>query len=152
MKIAEALMLRADMQKKLASLRERVAKNAVVQQGDEPHEDPQKLIDEAFGVLRELERLVARINEANAATKLPDGRTLTEAIARRDTLAAQHSLLKHAAEASQAEPNRYGISEIKWVSMLKVSNLQRQSEDLAKSLRELNAAIQETNWKAELPE
>ena len=33
MKIAEALLLRADMQKKLASLRERIGRNAVVQDG-----------------------------------------------------------------------------------------------------------------------
>ncbi len=48
MKIAEALLLRSDMQKKLASLRERVGQNAVVQQGDEPHEDPTKLIKKHF--------------------------------------------------------------------------------------------------------
>ena len=45
MKIAEALLLRADMQKKLASLRERVGNNAVVQEGVAPHEDPAKLLD-----------------------------------------------------------------------------------------------------------
>ena len=43
MKLAEALLLRADMQKKLASLRERIVANAVVQEGDKPHEDPEKL-------------------------------------------------------------------------------------------------------------
>jgi hypothetical protein len=51
MKLAEALLLRADVQKKLASLRERVAKNAVAQEGDKPHEDPDKLLKESFGVL-----------------------------------------------------------------------------------------------------
>ncbi|MGC1274232.1 MAG: DIP1984 family protein [Planctomycetaceae bacterium] len=152
MKIAEALMLRADMQKKLLSLRERVGKSAVVQQGDEPHEDPAKLVEESFSILQELERLVFRINQANAVTKLADGRTLTEAIARRDTLAARHSLLQHAIGSSHKEPDRYSVSEIKWVATMKVANLQKQSDDLAKSLRELNALIQETNWKAELPE
>ncbi len=152
MKIAEALMLRSDMQKKLASLRERVGKNALVQQGDEPHEDPAALIAEAFGVLRELERIVFRINQSNAVSRLPDGRTLTEAIARRDTLAAEHSLLQHARESSQSQTSRYSVSEIKWVSVLKVVALQRQSDDIAKALRELNASIQETNWKIELEE
>lgn len=150
MKIAEALLLRADLQKKLASLRERIGKNAVVQDGDEPHEDPAKMIEEAFSALKELESLVFRINLANARNSLPDGRSLSEAIARRDTLAAQHSLLQHAIANSQREPDRYSMAEIKWVATLKVAGLQKQSEDLAKKIRELNAAIQEANWKAEL--
>ncbi len=40
MKLAEALLLRSDLQKKLASLRERIVANAVVQEGDKPHEAP----------------------------------------------------------------------------------------------------------------
>lgn len=150
MKLAEALLLRADLQKKLASLRERIAANAVVQENDEPHEDPNDLLKEAVGVLDELESLVARINASNLATKLPDGRTLTAALARRDTLVTQHAIYIAAIAASRKEPDRYGVREIKWVSMLKVSKLQKQADDLSKKIRELNAAIQETNWNAEL--
>ncbi len=150
MKLAEVLMLRADTQKKLASLRERIAQNAVVQEGDKPHEDPIKLMKEAFGVLDELEGLVTRINAANQAAKLPDGRTLMEAIARRDTLTQRHSLLRSALEGGKREPFRYSVREIKWVATVDVSKLQKQAEDLAKQIRELNALIQETNWKVEL--
>jgi hypothetical protein len=49
MKLAGALLLRGDMQKKLASLRERVAQNAVVQDGETPHEDPNQLLEEGSG-------------------------------------------------------------------------------------------------------
>lgn len=150
MKLAEVLLLRADMQKKLASLRERIGQNAVVQEGDTPHEDPAKLLKEAIAVLQQLETLVYKINVANLQHRLADGRTLTEAIARRETLAAQHSLVQHAISSTHKEPNRYSMAEIKWVATLKVAGLQKQLEDLAKQLRELNAAIQEANWKAEL--
>jgi len=146
MKLAEALMVRADAQKKLASLRERITRNAVVQEGDEPHEDPTKLFKEAAGVLDELEQLVTKINAVNQEHKLPDGRTLAEAIARRDKLAQQHSLLQMAIGGTVKEPDRYSMSEIKWVATVDVSKLQKQSEDLAKQIRELNAQIQETNW------
>lgn len=152
MKIAEALLVRADIQKKVASLRERIGRSSVVQEGETPHEDPAKLLEEAFAALKELETLVSKINEANLSAKLPDGRTLTAAIAHRDTLAAQHSLLQHAIASTHREPDRYSMSEIKWVAVLKVASLQRQVEDLAKKIRELNAAIQETNWKIELAE
>lgn len=150
MKLAEALLLRADMQKRVAALRERIVANAVVQEGDAPSEDPNALLLEATGTLADLESLVTRINRANLVAKLPDGRSLTEAIARRDKLIQHHALLTAAAAGSRKEPDRYGVREIKWVATLDVKKLQRQLDDLAKNLRELNAAIQETNWKVEM--
>jgi hypothetical protein len=150
MKLAEALLLRADLQKKVASLRERVVANAVVQEGDRPQEPPEELMKEAFGVLGELETLVTRINRTNLEIKLPDGRALTDALAHRDTVAQQYALLLAAIGGTRKEPDRYGVREIKWVAVLEVGKLQKQADDLAKRLRELNGLIQETNWRAEL--
>lgn len=150
MKLAEALLLRADVQKKIASLRDRVVANAVVQEGDTPHEDPADLMKQAVGALGELEELVTKINRANLETKLADGRTLTEAIARRDTLIAQHALHVAAIAGSKKDPERYSVREIKWIATLEVAKLQKQADDLAKSIRELNAEIQKTNWSADL--
>jgi hypothetical protein len=150
MKLAEALLLRGDTQKKLASLRERIGRNCLVQEGNTPHEEPNALLREAAGVIDELEKLVASINIANLKHTLPDGRTLTAAIARRDSLVQQHSLLQAAIAATQREPDRYSVREIKWVATVEVAKLQRQVEDLAKQIRELNGQIQETNWKVEL--
>jgi hypothetical protein len=150
MKLAEALLLRADLQKKVASLRDRIVANAVVQEGDKPHEAPDQLMREAFGALAELETLMSNINRTNLATKLADGRTLTHAIARRDTLTQEHSLLLAAIAGCSKEPARYGVREIKWVATLDVAKLQKQADDLAKSIRELNALIQQTNWGADL--
>jgi hypothetical protein len=150
MKLAEALLLRSDIKKKLASLRERIAANAVVQEGEKPHEDPAKLIKEAVGVLDQLERLILAINAANLAHKIPDGRTLAQLIARRDKLVQQHSLLQVAVQGSKKEPDRYSMKEIKWVSKVDLAKLHKQSEDLARQIRELNALIQETNWQVEV--
>ena len=150
MKIAEALLLRADLKKKLASLRERIGANALVQEKEKPHEDPAKLLKEAVGVLGELEEIGLRIDRANQATKLADGRPLAKAVAERDTLAQHHSLLQAAIAASRKEPDRYSMKEIKWVATLDVAKLQKQCDDLAKHLRETNAAIQATNWQAEI--
>lgn len=150
MKLAEALLLRSDIQKKIASLRDRIVSNAVVQQGDKPHEKPTDLLKQAVGALGELEDLVTKINRTNLKAKLDDGRTLTEAIAHRDMLVAQHALYTAAIAGSKKEPDRYGVREIKWVAMLEVAKLQKQADDLSKKIRELNAQIQQTNWKAEL--
>jgi hypothetical protein len=150
MKLAEALLLRADMKKKIASLRERVASNAVVQDGEKPHEDPTSLMKEAVGVLDELESIALKINSANLSTKLADGRALALLIAHRDKVAQQHSLLQVAIAGTKKEPDRYSMKEIKWVATVEVAKLQKQSDDLSKQLRELNAQIQETNWRVEI--
>lgn len=150
MKVAEALLLRGDLQKKIASLRERIVHNTLVQEGNQPHEDPNALLLEAHSVMVELEALVIKINVSNVQNTLPDGRSLTAAIAHRDCLIQKHALLKATLDATQNEPDRYSAREIKWVSAVNVSSLQKQSEDLARQIRELNARIQETNWQIEL--
>ena len=150
MKLAEALVVRGDLQKKFASLRERVSQYATVQQGDKPHQDPEKLLLEAVGVLDELESLVFRINQANLKHKLKDGRTLTEALAVRDMLIQRHALLTAAIAGSTRKPDRYGMSEIKWVAVMDVSKLQKQADDLSKKIREINLQIQETNWRVSI--
>src|SRR5437879_6184081 len=108
MKLAEALILRADLQKKLTSLRDRIVQYVTVQQGEKPAERPNDLIKQAIGVTRELEDLVFRINRANLESKLGDGRPLTEALARRDALIQQHSLPTSAISATRKQPARYG--------------------------------------------
>ena len=147
MKLAEALLLRAEMQTKLTNLRERIAASALTQRGDKPAESAEKLIKEAVGIMGDLKSLIVRIHETNAQAKLADGRTLTEAIAERDRLKQHHALLRHAAAATKGEPDRYSPREIKWVPQLDSAKLHNQSDDIAGSIRELNAKIQEANWK-----
>jgi cell fate (sporulation/competence/biofilm development) regulator YmcA (YheA/YmcA/DUF963 family) len=54
MKLAEALLLRADVQKKLESLRERISKNTVVQEGEKPSEDPNELLERVTAISTQL--------------------------------------------------------------------------------------------------
>lgn len=150
MKLAEALLFRADLLKKLASLRERIGRNAIVQEGEKPHEDPVVLMEEARAASREFEDLVCRIHRANIKSALPDGRSLTEALAHRATLIVEHALLQHAIDSSQKERDRYGVREIKWVSVLRASQLQKECDSLANEIRALNVSIQQANWEVEI--
>jgi hypothetical protein len=150
MKLAEALLLRADLQKKLASLQARAQKYAVVQEGERPAEDPQDLFRQVEAVAAELERLVFAINRANLQHTIGSGQTLTEALARRDGLALRHRIYQSVLDACAKPPERYGVKEIRWVATVEVDSLQEQVDDLAKQIRELNAAIQETGWQVEL--
>lgn len=150
MKLAEALLLRGDTQKRLASLRERLSSNALVEEGNAPSEDPMDLLEEAVAAIAELEALVVKINVANLGNKLPDGRTITAAIAHRDSLILRHAILQSLIGAAQKDPNRYSTREIMWVATVDVRTLQKQSQDVSRQIREINARIQETNWQIEV--
>ena len=100
MKLADALLLRADRTRSLEQLRQRIQGSARYQEGESPPEDANELMREAQAVLDELEALIRQINRTNSATAMPDGRTMTDALAERDVLRLRHSLFTGAAEAA----------------------------------------------------
>ena len=147
MKLAEAILLRADIQKKIESLRERITKNTLIQDGEQPSEDPNALLREALSAIGQLKDLVLTINEANLKGQTARKRSLTAALADRDGLIQKHSLLQSAASSATKPPERYGAKEIRWVKTIDVKVLQDQADDVAKELREVNAEIQAANWQ-----
>jgi hypothetical protein len=150
MKLAEALLLRADIQKKLASLQARAQKYAVVQEGERPAEDPQEILRQIDVVAAELQRLVFVINKANLIHNIKTGESLTEGLAKRDSLVIRHRILQSIVDVCVKPPERYGVKEIRWVTTVDVAALQGQVDGLAKQIREVNAAVQEAGWQVEL--
>jgi hypothetical protein len=152
MKLSEALILRADVQKRLNLLRQRLSQNALIQEGTRPSEEPKALLKEMDRLLSELGFLIKRINHTNAMTPFDQGRTLTDALADRDTLNLEHSLLVGLAQSAVVTHNRYSRSEVKYLSTISVAEVQKRAESLARRIRELDTRIQETNWHVELVE
>ena len=146
MKLAEALVLRSDHQRRLSRLKSRLLRVAQVQEGDEPAEAPSELIAEFEEVAAELEVLIQRINQTNLATRLPSGATLTEALATRDVLNLRSALYRELAESATVSHDRYSRSEVKFVSTVDVRAIQKQADALSKRHRELDAEIQAANW------
>lgn len=68
MKLAEALILRADTQKRIAQLKERLLLNAKVQAGDQPAEKPESLLAERDA--RMAQAAILRAFLAGAAAKV----------------------------------------------------------------------------------
>ena len=62
MKLAEALQERADLDRRVQQLQQRLENNAMVQEGESPAEDPAELLAELDGCIGALEQIVARIN------------------------------------------------------------------------------------------
>jgi len=150
MKLAEALILRADCQKRFAQLKSRLLTNAKIQEGDKPAEKPQELIRELEGVAGELVDLIKRINKTNSATVVANGKTLSDVLAERDVLALRRTAYNDLALSAAIAHGRLTRSEIKYVSTINVAETQKRADELAKEYRELDARIQELNWQTEL--
>jgi hypothetical protein len=150
MKLAEALIQRADHRKRLDQLRERLARVARVQEGDSPAEDPAALLAEVERTAAGLTRLIQRINRTNAMTALDDGRTIADAIAERDTLRLRHTILLVLVQAAVVKQDRLTKGEVRFQSTVDVAALQRQVDDLARAYRELDTKIQAANWLVDL--
>lgn len=150
MKLAEALILRADLQKRFARLKERLTASAKVQEGDRPAENPQELLAELDTVLTELTDIIQRVNKTNSASKIGDGSILADRLTERDSLKAKHNAFTEVANAATVKQDRYSKSEVKFKSTINVSEIQKKADELAKSFRELDTRIQEANWSIEL--
>lgn len=152
MKLAEALILRADYQKRIEQLKQRLLRNAKVQEGDTPAENPEALMEELARVLDDLLRMIQRINATNSETRIEKGMTISDAIAVRDILKLRHSTHRELAQAAIVTQDRYSKSEVKFRSTVKVSEIQKQADEWAKECRDLDAKIQASNWQTELRE
>jgi hypothetical protein len=149
MRLGEAL-IRSDLQTRAAELRARLQQGARVQEGETPDEDPTALIVEFDRVADELERLVGHINRTNLEVRIADGRTLTDALARRDSLTLRHQTFRALADAAAERNDRYSRSEIRILATVKITEIRARADELARERRQLDIAIQEANWANDL--
>jgi len=151
MKLAEALSIRADLQKKISQLGSRLEMNAKVQEGEKPAENPLNLLAELDNTISELETIIKSINYTNCMTIIDDT-SLTDMIARKDTLTLKISTIRRFLNQASDKVDRYSNTEIKILSTVDVSVLQKNLDSLSKELRQLDMKIQGINWTTELIE
>jgi hypothetical protein len=149
MKLAEALVLRADLQKRIEQVKARLLRNAMVQDGEKPAEDPVALLTEYDAMTAELIQLIRRINVTNSSAMVA-GRSMTEALATRDVLKHQHATYRALAEAASVTQFAATRSEIRFRAAVSVSEVQQRADGIARTARELDSRIQESNWQLEL--
>lgn len=150
MKLAEALSIRKDIQKRIQQLGQRIQNNVKVQEGDEPSELPAELMKELDSCLAQLEDLVWRINATNMQTVNADGKTLTQLMSQKDALTLRLSILRSVFEKASAGQDRYSRSEIKMLTMIDVKRLSKMIDDYSAKLRKLDIEIQALNFQTEL--
>lgn len=150
MKLAEALVERKAAQLKISQLNERLQRVVLIQEGVELPEEPQALLSELGEVCAQLEWLITAINHTNLQAKLPDGRSITDAIAARDVLRMRLGVLDTLIRTLGTQHQRARGSEIRIIATINPATIQRERDTLAKQYRELDTAIQAVNWNAEL--
>lgn len=149
MKLAEALNLRADLQKRIASLKERLIKNAKVQEGDEPSENPNTLINELNDNIIELENIIKLINKTNSSTYVGN-ESISDIIAKRDSLGLKLSILRSFLSESADRIDRYSNKEIKILSTVNVAEMQKEVDNLSKEYRLIDTKLQGLNWTTDI--
>ncbi len=152
MKLAEALLQRKELLTKVSQLESRILQDALVQEGDEPAENPIELLAEQQAAIEELESLITRINKTNMTNKIERNITIADAIVTRDMLNLRRNTLERLANQAKITQSRATKSEIKFVATVDVKEIRKECDVASKQIRELDAEIQAANWNVELVE
>lgn len=150
MKLAEALLLRVDLQKKLRQIESRLAKNAKTQGDEPPSEHPADLLLEFDECNKQWEELIQKINRTNSLTEIEAGVSIADMITKRDAIKQKLNALYKLSENATIELNRYSRSEIVQRSAISVPEIQKQINEQSKAYREIDTKLQALNWNTDL--
>jgi len=146
MKLAEGLLLRSDLMKKIEHLQNRIRPVLIVSDDKQPQEDPEKLLAQLRQAIQDLETIVVRINKTNNETIVEGEGLLMEALAKRDSLKMLSEKLRTIRYAAQI--NNSGDANLK--TTISIKKLQIEMDQTGRAFREIDSKIQEINWLTEL--
>lgn len=157
MKLAELLIKRKSAKSKLAYLTERLNRNAKVQEGDDPQENPEDLLKEISVVLVDVQRLTEQINRTNANTPFPNPHeslkgpyiSLADALVYRERLVRAKNIYSGLLDALTIKEPRFGRLEIKYKAVIASSGVKAELDRLTETYQALDATIQRINWETD---
>ena len=152
MKLAEALSLKKDLEKRISDLKERLDNAVRVQEGDEPAENPAELLGELDSCLGQLERLIYNINVTNMKVVNEDGKTMTKMLAERDVLNKRIGILRSTFNRAASYGDRYSRNEVRSVATIEAKPLRQELDKFSKQYRELDMTIQKLNFTYDIEE
>ncbi len=155
MTLLQALQEKKRLSAKVASLWALLAQSSVVDEGQEPEDNPIDVKANLARAIEEQEALTIKLNETNNKVLVTVGdqsALMMHCIARRDTLKPALEALKGYINSIRTRNNRqYGETVRKvLVKGVDIKVLQKEFDDLAQELRNLDNAIQYTNVTTEL--
>lgn len=151
MRLSEALQERADLNRNIEQLRDRLENNMLVQEGEITAENPEELCKALEYALNRLSYPMARINLTNAVVQI-DGQTLTELISKKDMLTLKIRIYKDMVNTAGRAAYRARGTEIKVKPTIGITAWQMKINAMSRNLRLLDNRLQETNWQTDLIE
>jgi hypothetical protein len=120
---------------------------------EEPTGIPDELFKRYDADMARLEELVRRINLTNASAKMESGKSITEAMARRDCLSSMIRVYEEIYGGLTSHDREYrGEVRVKYVRHANYAELRDKINRLSQEFRVLDTAIQALNWTVELSE
>ena len=150
MKLAEALSLKKDLEKRISDLKERLDNAVRVQEGDEPADNPPELLAELNRCLEQLETLIYNINVTNMKVVNEDGKSMTKMLAERDVLTKRIGILRSTFNRAASYGDRYSRNEVRSVATIEAKPLRQELDKFSKQYRELDMTIQRLNFTYDL--
>ncbi len=151
MKLGEALMIRADLNKRIAQVQARLGEAVLIQEGDEPPDDPLALLGELDGLFDQLSAVTVDINIANVRERGDlDGVNLGTSLLARNLLGKKIKAYQTVIGNASNSGSRYSRNEVKFVRTVDVAELQQKVDALSKQHRELDVVIQARNWEIDI--
>lgn len=152
MKLAELLIERSEMKKRIEVISSRLRRTAKVQEGDPITIPPDKMLTKLDYLIDRHELIIRKINHVNQSTMFEKDMTLADAVVKRESMKHRRNIYSALFSASYIEENRYSKSEIKFVATLNVDKIMEISDDLSRDIRLLDGKIQAKNWEVEVGE
>ncbi|PVU89969.1 hypothetical protein BB559_004839 [Furculomyces boomerangus] len=146
MKLAEALIIRTELDKSIKNLEARIISNSLIQEGSKVLEDPNVLLQELYEKIEEHKTIVTRINATNLNVKLNSGISIMEGIVKRDVYLRLYNTLNTICNHANEKIDRYSKTEILNIATIDVAALRKKMDMVAKQRREIDIEIQSTNW------
>lgn len=151
MKLAEAVIERKALTKKIAETKLLIGENLRVEEGDEPDIDVTATLDELEQLYQRFYDLVTAINDANNLPQAEaDGQSISALIVRRDvTKALANEWRGFVATASSRDRGyRYGGlgDQPKTAPTIPLADLRAKATDFEQAAREIDMNIQRLDW------
>ena len=155
MRLAQALLERSNLSKKISELKNRITEVGKTQEGDSPQESPDELLTTLNSVYNQLHNLERRILKTNYMTQvtLDDTKetlTIVELLKLKDQCNNHVDALQKCVESCSVRPDRFSRNEIKFVCHLDVKNVRQLIEFLVSKRKNYELKVQEVNWTVEL--
>lgn len=152
MRLAEALILRKYNKEQLESFQHEISSILFVAEGQEPEENIYEMLDSLAELTSKQIQLISDIEKTNALTEIEGIGSIAKALTIRQMLSQKQRIINALCESIQygRSDRRIGIGQGSDVQTISIVELKEISNEIGKSLRELEVKLQQTNWSTEL--